>query len=86
MSFSLSLLIDRKRKFLPGSSTLCLLSLNKSEHCLTTLNIGDSGFVIYRNNQLLHRSTCTIQSDDYGPKQLFAFENSLNLPCFRDEK
>ncbi len=48
--------------------------------------MGDSGFVIYRNNQLYYRSTCTMHSDGYGPKQLFALESSFGLPCFLDEK
>lgn len=75
-----------KKKNLLGSSTLCLLALNKQEHTLTSLNIGDSGYVIYRNNKIYCRSTCTINSDGCGPRQLFAFNGSLGSPCFINEK
>jgi hypothetical protein len=66
-----------------GSSTLCLLALDKQEHTLKSLNIGDSGFVIYRNNKIYHRSTCTMNSDGCGPRQLFAIDG---LPCFINEE
>jgi hypothetical protein len=77
---------QNKKNHLLGSSTLCLLALDKQKHRLSTLNIGDSGFVIYRNNKIYHRSTCTMYSDGYGPRQLFALERSFGLPCFFDEK
>ncbi len=75
-----------KKNHLLGSSTLCLLALDKQEHTLTSLNIGDSGFVIYRNNKIYHRSTCTVTSDGCGPRQIFAMNGSFNLPCFNNEK
>ncbi|CAF0732894.1 unnamed protein product [Adineta ricciae] len=68
-----------------GSSTLCLLALNKEEHTLTSLNIGDSGFVIYRNNEIYGRSKCTMNSNGRGPKQLFSLNDSLGVPCFINE-
>ncbi|CAF1251591.1 unnamed protein product [Rotaria sordida] len=62
-----------------GSSTLCLLALDKQEHTLTSLNIGDSGFVIYRNNEIYCRSTCTMSSNGCGPRQLFVLNDSIGL-------
>jgi hypothetical protein len=69
-----------------GSSTLCLLSLDKKEHTLTSLNIGDSGFIIYRDNQIYHQSTCTMSSNGGGPRQLFALNSTIGIPCFINEK
>ncbi|CAF1190055.1 unnamed protein product [Adineta steineri] len=68
-----------------GSSTLCLLALDKQEHTLTSLNIGDSGFVIYRNNEIYRRSTSTMNPNGAGPRQLFSLNDSLGLPCFINE-
>jgi serine/threonine protein phosphatase PrpC len=69
-----------------GSSTLCLFALDKKENMLTSLNIGDSGFVIYRNNEIYRRSKCTMSANGCGPRQLFAINSSLGLPCFINEK
>jgi len=69
-----------------GSSTLCFLSLDKKEHILSSLNIGDSGFIIYRNNEIYHRSTCTMSSNGGAPRQLFALNSTAGLPCFINEK
>lgn len=68
-----------------GSSTLCLLALDKQARTLTSLNIGDSGFVIYRNNRIYRRSKSTMSSNGCGPRQLFAVNGSLGLPCFINE-
>ncbi|CAF3549284.1 unnamed protein product [Rotaria sp. Silwood1] len=68
------------------SSTLCLFALDKQENTLTSLNIGDSGFVIYRNNEIYCRSKCTMNSNGFGPRQLFSVNDSLGLPCFINEK
>ncbi|CAF1010847.1 unnamed protein product [Rotaria sp. Silwood1] len=68
-----------------GSSTLCLFALDKQENTLTSLNIGDSGFVIYRNNEIYCRSKCTMNSNGFGPRQLFSVNDSLGLPCFINE-
>jgi serine/threonine protein phosphatase PrpC len=69
-----------------GSSTLCLLALDKQKNTLTSLNIGDSGFVIYRNNEIYRRSKCTMNANGCGPRQLFAVNSTLGLPCFINEK
>jgi hypothetical protein len=39
-----------------GSGTLCLLSIDKSSSYLRSLNIGDSGFMLIRQNKLIIRS------------------------------
>lgn len=40
-----------------GSSTACLLALDRSDCMLHTANLGDSGFLVVRNKALLYRST-----------------------------
>lgn len=69
-----------------GSSTLCLLALNKDEHTLTSMNIGDSGFVIYRNNEIYHRAKTTMNPHGRGPRQVFSLEDTLGVPCFISER
>ncbi|CAF3338737.1 unnamed protein product [Rotaria sp. Silwood2] len=39
-----------------GSATLCLLSIDKHSSYLRSLNIGDSGFMLIRENKLIIRS------------------------------
>ncbi|GFQ85162.1 protein phosphatase PTC7 homolog [Trichonephila clavata] len=39
-----------------GSSTACVVVLNRTDQMLYTANIGDSGFLIMRNGQIVHRS------------------------------
>jgi hypothetical protein len=39
-----------------GSATLCLLSINKRCSYLRSLNIGDNGFMLIRQNKLIIRS------------------------------
>lgn len=39
-----------------GSSTVCIVSLDKSNGKLDTCNLGDSGFVIIRGNRIVARS------------------------------
>ncbi|CAF4804577.1 unnamed protein product, partial [Rotaria socialis] len=39
-----------------GSATLCLLSIDKHSSYLRSLNIGDSGFMLIRQNKLIIRS------------------------------
>ncbi|KAK9511516.1 hypothetical protein O3M35_000155 [Rhynocoris fuscipes] len=48
-------LLENKQSIL-GSSTACLLVLNRDNRTLYTANIGDSGFVIVRHGQVIHRS------------------------------
>lgn len=39
-----------------GSSTACVLILNREDSTVYTANIGDSGFIIVREGQIIHRS------------------------------
>ncbi len=53
--------IERKKTnfllfFFLGSSTACIIALHKEKSILHTANLGDSGFVVIRNNTIIHRS------------------------------
>ncbi|KAI8046237.1 protein phosphatase PTC7 homolog fig isoform X2 [Drosophila gunungcola] len=48
-------LSDRKHPVV-GSSTACLVTMHRRECTLYTANLGDSGFMVVRNGQVLHRS------------------------------
>lgn len=39
-----------------GSSTACVVVLNRTDQMLYAANIGDSGFLVMRNGQIVHRS------------------------------
>ncbi|XP_059828888.1 protein phosphatase PTC7 homolog isoform X2 [Hypanus sabinus] len=39
-----------------GSSTACLVVLDREKRCLYTANLGDSGFLIVRDGRIIHRS------------------------------
>lgn len=41
---------------LAGSSTACVLILNRENSTVYTANIGDSGFIVVREGQIIHRS------------------------------
>ena len=45
-----------ERRSVYGSATLCLLAIERNCSSLRSLNIGDSGFMLIRHNQLLLRS------------------------------
>lgn len=40
-----------------GSSTACVIVLNKETSSIYAANIGDSGFVIVRKGEVVHRSS-----------------------------
>lgn len=42
--------------FLLGSSTACIVSLHREERTIYTANLGDSGFLIIRDGEVVHRS------------------------------
>ena len=42
--------------FCLGSSTACIVALHKEKSILHTANLGDSGFVVIRKNNIVHRS------------------------------
>lgn len=39
-----------------GSSTACVLILNRANSTVYTANIGDSGFIVVRKGEIVHRS------------------------------
>jgi hypothetical protein len=51
-----ALALAHKLTRLPGSSTACVLKLNKQLNTLDAVNLGDSGFVIIRNAKVVFRS------------------------------
>lgn len=42
--------------YIVGSSTACIVALHKKERRLYTANLGDSGFLVIRDDQVVHRS------------------------------
>lgn len=40
----------------PGSSTACIVVLDRTSHRLHTANLGDSGFLVVRGGEVVHRS------------------------------
>lgn len=55
LSHSYCELLENKRS-ISGSSTACVLILNRENSTLYTANIGDSGFIVVRGGQIIHRS------------------------------
>ncbi|KAI0030825.1 phosphatase 2C-like domain-containing protein [Vararia minispora EC-137] len=45
----------REKSVVAGSSTACILNLNAASGTLRAANLGDSGFLIIRSSQVLHR-------------------------------
>ncbi|KAI9165800.1 hypothetical protein LWI28_020758 [Acer negundo] len=54
-----------------GSSTACVIALNDDDHCLHVSNVGDSGFLVFRNSE------CIFQS----PIQQHGFNHPYQLGC-----
>ena len=51
------LLLNKKKNFqIVGSSTVCILSFEQETGILTTANLGDSGYLIVRNGEIIDRS------------------------------
>lgn len=48
-------LLESKEQIL-GSSTACVVALNKADRKVYTANIGDSGFLVVREGKIVHRS------------------------------
>lgn len=55
LSNSYNALLESKNGLI-GSSTACIIVFHRESHSLHTANLGDSGFVIIRNNKIVHRS------------------------------
>ena len=65
-----------------GSSTACILTLNKCGY-LHAVNVGDSGFMIFRNKKLMYKSP--VQQHNFNcPYQLGNHKNS-DRPCSATE-
>lgn len=47
---------ESKDPSLIGSSTACILVFNRESRLIHTANLGDSGFVVVRDNKIVHRS------------------------------
>ncbi len=56
LTASYQALLENKNQSLIGSSTACIIVFNRESNYLHTANLGDSGFVIIRNNKIVHRS------------------------------
>lgn len=39
-----------------GGSTACVVALHKAEQMIYTANLGDSGFLLIRDGEVVHRS------------------------------
>jgi protein phosphatase PTC7 len=48
-------LLEHKKPIL-GSSTACVLVLNRENNTVYTANIGDSGYIVVRNGEIVHKS------------------------------
>ncbi|CAF1036725.1 unnamed protein product [Brachionus calyciflorus] len=74
---SYNCLIESKDQSLIGSSTACIVVFNRESKILYSANLGDSGFVIIRNNKIVFRS-----QEQYhyfnAPFQLALLPNMLN--------
>jgi len=55
LAYSYCELMEQKKPIL-GSSTACVLILNRETSTVHTANIGDSGFVVVREGQVVHKS------------------------------
>jgi protein phosphatase PTC7 len=55
LSNSYNALLENKNGLI-GSSTACIIVFHRESQSLHTANLGDSGFVIIRNNKIVHRS------------------------------
>jgi protein phosphatase PTC7 len=49
-------LLENKEPNLFGSCTACIIVFNRESKYIYSANLGDSGFVIIRNNKIVHRS------------------------------
>ena len=55
LSQSYNALLENKNSLI-GSSTACIIVFHRESSYLHSANLGDSGFVIIRNNKIVHRS------------------------------
>ncbi|XP_075154607.1 protein phosphatase PTC7 homolog [Haematobia irritans] len=55
LAYSYCELLEQKKPIL-GSSTACVLVLNRENSTVYTANIGDSGFIVVRKGEIIHKS------------------------------
>ncbi|KAM7348392.1 protein phosphatase PTC7 homolog [Cochliomyia hominivorax] len=55
LAYSYCELLEQKKPIL-GSSTACVLVLNRENSTVYTANIGDSGFMVVRKGEIVHKS------------------------------
>lgn len=55
LAYSYCELLEQKKPIL-GSSTACVLVLNRENSTVYTANIGDSGFIVVRKGEIVHKS------------------------------
>ncbi|KAK7505984.1 hypothetical protein BaRGS_00002706 [Batillaria attramentaria] len=48
--------LQQQKDPLMGSSTACIVSLHREERTIYTANLGDSGFLVVRDGEVVHRS------------------------------
>ena len=54
--FAISYVNEDVEYLIPGSCTACLVALDKEEKTLYSANLGDSGFILIRQGEVVHRS------------------------------
>eukprot|EP00892_Ulva_mutabilis_P006407 jgi/Ulvmu1/4138/UM019_0117.1 len=62
---------------MPGSSTACLVGLHPSESVISSINLGDSGYVLIRNGTTIFRSPSLVHYFDC-PYQLGAYPEHVD--------
>lgn len=78
-SYNKLLLLNKKKNFqIVGSSTVCILSFEQETGILTTANLGDSGYLIVRNGEIIDRSEKQTHKFNI-PKQLAYAPPSLRF-------
>lgn len=74
-----SLLESKQNGLLVGSSTACIILFHHDTNLLHTANLGDSGFVVIRDNKVIHKSQ---EQQHYfnSPFQMGILPAGLNAP------
>ena len=84
------LLLNKKKNFqIVGSSTVCILSFEQETGILTTANLGDSGYLIVRNGEIIDRSEKQTHKFNIPkvPKSIPKFStNHFSATCLRPAK
>lgn len=77
-------MLDSKNDGLVGSSTACILLFEYATSNLISANLGDSGFVVIRDEKIIHRST---EQQHYFncPYQLAIYPQNMNRNIQQDQ-